>query len=204
MKQVFLTLKFFEAIDYLPTKEDVLDFFVTKGLDKKYKREDLNKIISDLIIAKEIILFEDLYLGLPDLNFEIRKSKQLERIAVSKLILRKIKKHNRIFSFIDTLSFFGLYGMSSETNVLILEDKLSPLYRFILKLIKIKDPLIIYTSDLVFKSHDIKSAFYLLKMPHVYSKLGVYEKFIFKNPWIFDYFGNYPVDKVSLSYKVVF
>ncbi|PIR42764.1 hypothetical protein CO058_03315 [candidate division WWE3 bacterium CG_4_9_14_0_2_um_filter_35_11] len=203
MKQIFLTLKFFDAIDHLPTREEVLDFFVTKNLSRQYKRDELNSIISDLIKSREVVLFEDLYLGLPDSNFEIRKAKQLEKIMVSKLILKKLKKHKKIFNFIDSLDLFGLFGKYSEINLIILNEKLSPLHRFILKLMKIKDPLIIYESDLRFKSGDIRSAFYLLKMPHAYSKPGVYEKFIFKNPWIFEYFGNYPVDKISLSYKVV-
>lgn len=203
MKQVFLTLKFFEAIGYLPTIEDVLDFFITKNLAKRYKKDELNLIIADLIKSRKVVLFDELYLGLPGFNFEKQKEIHLNRIQVSKMILKKIKRYERFFAFIDPLGFFGLLGENSEINLLILNGRPSPLHRFVLRLIKVKDPLIIYESNLEFKSTDIRSAFYLLKMPQIYSKSGVYEKFIFKNSWIFEYFGNYPVDKISINYKVV-
>lgn len=202
-KQVFLTLKFFEAMGYLPTREEVLDFFVTRNSSTRYKRDDINAVISKLILSKEIVLHEDLYITLPGAIFDLMKEKHLEKIKVSKLILKKISGRKQLLNLMSSIDFIGLFGKNSEVNLIILNEKLSPLHRFILKLMKIKDPLIIYEDDLRFKSMDIKTAFYLLKMPHAYAKQGVYEKFIFKNPWIFEYFGNYPVDKISLNYKVV-
>ena len=203
MVDIILTLKFFDSIDYLPTRASVLDFFITKDISKQYKRDEINEEIWKLAKSGKIVLFDDIYLGLPGWNFEEKLAAHMNRITDSKVILKKFKKYTKYFKFMKVVDLVGIYGKNSEKNFCILNSEFSRFDKLILKFLGIKDPIIIYTSNLKVENKNFKTAYYLLKMPIAYTKPGIYEKFIFKNPWIFDYFGNYPVDKISLNYKVV-
>ena len=203
VESILLTFKFFEAVEYLPTRQELLDFFITKDLDKQFKRDEINACISELIESKNILVFDEIYLGLNSWDFATIKRGFVERVRLSKAIVKKLKKYSKFFKLISPIVFVSVYGKFSETNFLILSNELNLFHKFILRILKIKNPIVMHEADFKYKNHDIRSAFYLLKMPHVFAKAGAYEKFIFKNPWIFDYFGNYPVDKISLNYKVV-
>lgn len=49
---------------------------------------------------------------------------------------------------------------------------------------------------------DLRMAYKLLFLHPIINKDGIYEKFMHKNGWIFNYFANYPLQKISLGYRV--
>jgi len=217
-KAVLKTLKYRGIFNYPLTIREIYEYLITDELKKTVPKEEFQNAINSLITKNLVKRVNGYYCcGCDDFSDLIHRRKKRE--AVSRARYREIKKMLDIFSKIDLIRFIGVSGAVAAGNA----DEKSDINLFVIaktnsvwtarfwtsmytkfkpKAKHVKFNIFVSSSNLEWGDKNIYTAHEILLLKPLFNKGAVYEKFIQKNLWVFDYFSNYPFEKVSMDFRV--
>lgn len=131
---------------------------------------------------------------------------------------KRLKSKEKYLKKIGKLKYLGVFGSFSnvknpdgkESLLVIVEEKslestikkLNIFFKLFRLSNKFGIEIVIEEPIKALDSKSIGEAKNLMSLEHVVNKDSTYERLIHKNLWIFEYFSNYPLNKLSMSYRV--
>jgi len=217
-KSILKTLKYRAIFSYPLTAIELYEFLITDELKKTVAKanfeKSLNKLISEGLIQRKDGYF---YPSGGDFSFYIHQRKKREMYSRDKYryineLLKGISKNKYI-------KFIGVTGSVAAGNApdgddidlfIVCEENSVWICRFLVflylklrfKLGKVCPNIFVSVANLSWKDKNVYTAHEVLLLKPVFNKDKTYEKFIQKNIWAFDYFANYPFEKIRMDYHI--
>lgn len=216
-RTILKTLREFDKLEVFPTIDDVYYSLDTSELKKAFKRDIFDEAIEDLLQDREIFISraDDLFfVSLQDIN-SVHAKEILEYRKVYRKEIKNIAKKLEIFKkfpFLLNISTFNLVPFKEHNRdqiYLFVKNNSKRIMWFLLKvrffLSKKRLPriTIVEHQDLksIFPERQIQSAYKMANLHAIFNKNNFYENFLYKNKWVFEILGNFPVSRISLNYR---
>ena len=227
---IFLLINNKEFFNLPPTTEELYEFLITTKLNGRVSKDQFEKVLVELMTSGKLFKHEE-YVWNDERSLEASVLARKEAIAFSRQKFLDLQKFltKRIYS--KGLYFAGVTGRitlgledpsglnlskqassgevvsDSNVKIAVILDKKGFLNnfsskKFLADIDKKGLEVIILPDDLNWPSKSIFNAFELIALKPVISQNGIYEKIIAKNIWIYDFFSNYPLRKVSSEFRV--
>ena len=222
---ILKTLKCKELDFEIMSIQDIKDYLLLD--DPVYISEtDFNQSINNLLLQNKIYEYQG-FISTDKQILENKVEAIQQELKKTRKLISKIQSVSKIYDDYDKIQAVCIDTLTlkkyNKTNLIVIHNEIVPrqadwkfkIYTKIkripnYKLIKINENslnkfveiLINESASLNAKpTYNIKLAYQILMIKPLHNK-GGYERLMHQNMWIFDYFKNYPMKKISLGYKV--
>jgi len=217
-KAIIKTLKYRSIFEFPISLEELHEFLISDGLSSPVDKDLFTQSVSSLVDKKGIGHYNGYFYLDPNFNENliIRREKHE---TYSRAKYREAEKLLKIFEKFNMIRFIGVTGSVAAANAhekddidlfIITSKNTVWINRFLMfsylklrfKLGRFCPNIFIDEENLKWPDQNIYIAHDILLMKPLLNKDKTYEKFIHNNIWIFNYFINYPLQKISMDFRV--
>ena len=199
---ILKTLKYFAIKESPLTLEELFIYTDTSIVKSNIKKDEYINVLDQMCLKHLVSKYgEDIeYYSLYGSQFKRRKP-LIPEIKLPKSFIILFATINNIFLDNldnDTPHFYAVVKNNTlNISKYLINRKLKTLKckKYVLNIVEEKDAFTLV------KVKDLNTAYLLISLHPLINDLKFYEYFLYKNLWIFNYLGNYPLDRINLSYR---